>query len=358
MSKSPLIFQNEIHGTQALPHMAFLERSREMDYTVVRSLSYMTEVEKPDEVDMGFTVEYLYINTEDNRVCFYSTPYGNLYLWFSGKGVNATIVGDSEELVNTVCDLIQEKLPPAKPEEDHKIIANFWYFEQGNGAQCSQRHIDIPYWDEIRDNYATETVEKLDDLMANNPVDLNGQLILWNGEPGTGKTYALRALGHRWRDVAEFHYIVDPEIFFNTPNYMMNVLLRNTEKDRYKLIVLEDSGEMLTADAKQRVGQGLSRLLNIVDGILGQGLKLMVLVTTNEELKSLHPAVSRDGRCAAICGFEALDVERANQWIKTNKAPLTIDRPMNLSELYRKLAPVPKIETKSTKRGPGFVWQG
>ena len=42
-------------------------------------------------------------------------------------------------------------------------------------------------------------------------------------------------------------------------------------------------------------GQGLSRLLNVSDGLLGEGLRAVVLVTTNEPLRRLHPAVVRPG---------------------------------------------------------------
>ena len=65
----------------------------------------------------------------------------------------------------------------------------------------------------------------------------------------------------------------------------------------WKLVVLEDSGELLSIDAHERTGQALSRLLNVTDGVLGQGTKAIVLVTTNEPLRKLHPAIRRAGRC-------------------------------------------------------------
>ena len=79
--------------------------------------------------------------------------------------------------------------------------------------------------------------------------------------------------------------------------------------------MLEDTGELLTPDAKSIIGQGLSRFLNVVDGLIGQGLRILVLVTTNEEIKSLHPAVSRPGRCAADIEFGPLSPEEAEIWL-------------------------------------------
>ena len=80
--------------------------------------------------------------------------------------------------------------------------------------------------------------------------------------------------------------------------------------------ILEDTGELLAADAKERTGQGLSRLLNVVDGLIGQGLRVLVLVTTNETLRSLHPAVSRPGRCASQIEFAAFTADEAAEWLE------------------------------------------
>src|SRR6185312_7694550 len=110
----------------------------------------------------------------------------------------------------------------------------------------------------------------------------------------------------------------DPELFFgSSPRYMLDVLLDEDEDDSdWRLLILEDTGELLALDARQQTGQGLSRLLNVVDGLIGQGLRVLVLVTTSEPLRALHPAVSRPGRCIAQVEFTAFPAAEADAWLR------------------------------------------
>ena len=78
------------------------------------------------------------------------------------------------------------------------------------------------------------------------------------------------------------------------------------ERPSWRLLVLEDTGELLSADVRAAAGPGLSRFLNVVDGLIGHGLRVLVLVTTNEEIGRLHPAVARPGRSAANVVFGRL----------------------------------------------------
>jgi hypothetical protein len=102
----------------------------------------------------------------------------------------------------------------------------------------------------------------------------------------------------------------------------------------WRLLVLEDTGELLTPNAKSIIGQGLSRFLNVVDGLIGQGLRILVLVTTNEPIKVLHPAVARPGRCAANIEFGRLSPDEADEWLEGHGAAEGIGQPTLLADLY------------------------
>jgi hypothetical protein len=68
-------------------------------------------------------------------------------------------------------------------------------------------------------------------------------------------------------------------------------------------------------DAKRGSGQALARLLNLADGLMGQGTKVLLALTTNEALTGLHPAIVRPGRCLAEIHVDALTRVEAERWL-------------------------------------------
>ena len=143
--------------------------------------------------------------------------------------------------------------------------------------------------------------------------------------------------------------MVDPDQLLERGDYLMEVLLKRThhessevstefrdpsQPEKWRLLILEDSGELMNIDAKKTLGQGLSRLLNISDGILGQGTRTMILITTNEELGKLNSAITRPGRCFSEIGFERFSADEANLWLRTAGCDSRVESARSLSELY------------------------
>src|SRR5919112_1860343 len=165
---------------------------------------------------------------------------------------------------------------------------------------------------------AEPVARTLERLMAIDGSVVNGRLLLLHGEPGTGKTTALRALAQQWRSWCQVDCVLDPERLFADPAYLMSVALGSGEGDdepRWRLLMMEDCDELISGEAKASAGQSLSRLLNLTDGLLGQGRNALIAITTNEYLASLHPAVVRPGRCLASIEVGRLPYAEAVAWL-------------------------------------------
>jgi hypothetical protein len=117
--------------------------------------------------------------------------------------------------------------------------------------------------------------------------------------------------------------------------YMLDVLSWDGDDEgRWRLVILEDAGELIAADARAIAGQALSRLLNVADGLLGQGTRTLLLITTNEPVGRLHPAARRPGRCLADIEFTSLTASEANAWLHARGHAHRVSAPTPLAELF------------------------
>jgi len=353
---------HDLQETESLPGALLMKRAAAEGLQEIHTANWPTSVKSIEAVGtpLARTISHggesaLY---EEKGVLF------EAHLW--GSSFTVTAAGRKREDVTRVVERLEKLFPPPDPSSSHEVPVTFWMYTP-QGPRPSWRTIAVPAWEEIEANYAARARDELAALMQDFEPARGGQLILWHGDAGTGKTFALRALAWEWREWCQIHYIVDPDSFFGEhADYLMSVLLEppfpmmiggerfgpsvgitayqevledfegdGEDDDRlWRLLVMEDTGELLSADARERTGQGLSRFLNVVDGLIGQGLRVIVLVTTNEEIKKLHPAVARPGRCAANVMFDALSREEASEWLSAHGVDEESRRSRTLASLY------------------------
>jgi hypothetical protein len=274
--------------------------------------------------------------------------------WKQSRRARVTVTATSAELAESVLSTaVENAVEEPEPAAD-SVPIGFWYFGT-HGPRRVQREIDAAPWERIRANYARPVARTLEQLMAIDGSVVNGRLLLLHGEPGTGKTTALRALAQQWRAWCQVDCVLDPERLFGDPAYLMSVALGSGDDDepRWRLLMLEDCDELVRGEAKASAGQQLSRLLNLTDGLLGQGRNALIAITTNEDLASLHPAVVRPGRCLASIEVGRLPYPEAVGWLgtptgigpdgatlaelyalKTGARPVTVAAPTPATGLY------------------------
>ena len=306
--------------------------------------------------------------------------------WSNGGNCSIDVWGNDEEAIDAFFGECRDFFPNRESEDPNVIPVRFWH-GTSRGPRSVDRDIVVPSWEEIGINYSSDTRNRSDTLHHKFNPEGAGQLLLWHGVPGTGKTYAIRSLMHAWQKWCSFEYIVDPDAFFGEAAYMMNVLLEDPRgswiegddddddevrqpSPKWRLLIAEDTGELLADDAKERTGQGLSRLLNVVDGLIGQGLRVLVLITTNERVTRMHKAVTRPGRAASIIEFTHLAPDEVAEWANFHgiEAPegeqtiaslyAVLDHRNNGADSLAASAPIGFRPRPHRSAGPGLVhWE-
>lgn len=341
------------HSRAADAYVESLARHR--GFGCRRVISWRIEQESLEAVEGPYLFEgwnethlVLVVVERDGCLIRLRIEHGQLLAWAASDDRAATSV---------VMEGLRELFPEPDFEQDEpKASFEFSWSSPHGGAARLSRTLDVVRWRDISENYPASTRSRLGKLVQAFEPERSGQTLIWHGEPGTGKTNALRALAFEWRPWCDFTVITDPDrLFGSDADYLMGLIATHSApRARWRAMVLEDAGELLVGDARRHVGQGLSRFLNTCDGLLGQVQKLLLLVTTNEPLGRLHPAVTRPGRCAAEVKFQPMGVAEANAWLARRKSSARTSSPVSLAELYELAGGVAPIRGSAGRRPIGF----
>ena len=257
---------------------------------------------------------------------------------------------------------------PVKTEPAGQIYMNYMLRGGLGDARSFSRLIDAPKWAEIQENYSLQAAKQITDLMTAKPGTQSGRICILRGEPGTGKTHILRALAREWRNNARFMYIMDLQNFFTDPGYMTSALLNESNTHgKWQVILCEDAEKYITRRETKTVGtdahqvgvgsDALSTLLNLGDGMLGQGLRILFVFTTNTAHADLDPAITRPGRCFLDLEVPPLTVDESTKWLRSHGRDMQAVRPMTLTDLYHIQGHVPESSPAVPSDDPLADWE-
>lgn len=165
-----------------------------------------------------------------------------------------------------------------------------------------------------RGNYNPDVIEDFDhvvnDLKSSDPT---GRLAIFDGNPGTGKTYMIRGLLGAVQEALFVFVPVGMVAELANPSLVGSLIeIKRNKGDAPMVFVIEDADNCLGTRDAGNVNH-VSALLNLGDGILGSMLDIRVVCTTNLKDDELDEAIIRPGRLS-----RKIHVGRLNQLVASD----------------------------------------
>ncbi|HZM01618.1 MAG TPA: AAA family ATPase [Candidatus Saccharimonadales bacterium] len=164
----------------------------------------------------------------------------------------------------------------------------------------------------------------------------NHGLSIFEGKPGTGKTFYLRHLTGVLKKSHRFYFIPMATIgILSKPEFIgFWADQRRVHAQRKFVVILEDSdAALMTRGTDNR--DLVSALLNLSDGMLADFLRLQIICTINCSAADIDPALLRPGRLLCHRIFGRLDLHQATRLAESlgRKLPLA-PRDYSLAEVF------------------------
>jgi hypothetical protein len=191
----------------------------------------------------------------------------------------------------------------------------------------SKFNINLPETFDIGLNYGGH-FESISDKIIRSLHENSSGLYMLHGRPGTGKTTYIRYLAS----------VLKKDVIFFPTSFVDEItnpsILSLLKKKQDCVMILEDAEKALTKRSLSDQPSLVSTLLNMTDGILGDILKLNVIVTYNCDRQDIDEALLRRGRLKAEYSFQGLKQNEAKKLIKKLDIDIKPEDNMTLADIY------------------------
>ncbi len=223
----------------------------------------------------------------------------------------------------------QLKLDEIKSFERKKKKANIQLVKSEMG------HLDTEEYDlfiqpmDLELNYGIN-FKRVHDVIVDKLNETNGKgIILLHGDPGTGKTSYIKHLTS---------LIKEKDILFIPPS-MAEMLSEPSiipflMDHKNSILIIEDAERVISDREGNGSPAGVSNILNLTDGILGDCLSIQIVATFNMKREKIDQALLRKGRLIAEHKFGKLSVEESNNLLKHLEKDHEVSESMSLADIY------------------------
>jgi hypothetical protein len=196
-------------------------------------------------------------------------------------------------------------------------------------------HLDTEEYDlyvppmDLELNYG-DSFKKVHDTIVKKLNENNGKgIILLHGDPGTGKTSYIKHLTS---------LIKEKDILFIPPS-MAEMLSEPSiipflMDHKNSILIIEDAERVISDREGNGSPAGVSNILNLTDGILGDCLSIQIVATFNMKKEKIDQALLRKGRLIAEHKFEKLSIEDSNKLLKHLEKDHEVSESMSLADIY------------------------
>jgi hypothetical protein len=268
---------------------------------------------------------------------------------------------DDEKLVITGISLYYTIEHPIPYEEVEKFMLpkepekpKIGIIKQGRGGMYVSK-LNLSHNQTFSFDYYNEDFVEFEDRLVNLLSEKKPGLFLLHGEPGTGKSSAIR---HLVEKVKRNFIFIPPQMIshLSSPEFADII----TDSHKGSVLILEDAEKALM---KRESDDGFSNstlvssVLNLTDGLYADLGQLAIIATYNCDRNLIDSALLRKGRLKAEYRFNKLEKERAQSLADKLEKDMKISEAMTLADIFNHEQQYSNNE-REKKRAIGFGFGG
>lgn len=243
--------------------------------------------------------------------------------------VQCAVLTTEEPVIAKLSDFFKANTHKEKVEE-------YIYAMVSKSGRIQFQRIGKGFHELERENYSEKVLTLYDRVVTElNSPKPRGRIAIFDGPPGTGKTYMVRAI---LNDVKGIHVMIPSHMVSSLadPSILPAIIdLKDSQEDTI-VFIIEDGDEVIAPRGADNM-PAISSVLNLGDGILGACLDIRVVITTNAKRAEMDEAMTRPGRLISIVHIGRLEPEEATLvFQKITGTEQVLTESMTLAEIYSK----------------------